>query len=208
MRIPVDHLVYATRDLHRGMREIEELAGVAPTLGGRHAGRGTRNALIALGSGAYLEIIAPDPDQTAPPGGRWLGVDAATTSRLTTWSVKGSHLLDLRRRAVAHGVPLGEVHSASRQRTDGVKLSWSVTEPDPLVAEGVIPFFIDWGVSPHPADSAAEGATLVDLRVEHFDVEKIRRMLGALDLDVAVTAAEKAGIVAVIEGPCGRVELR
>jgi hypothetical protein len=49
---------------------------------------------------------------------------------------------------------------------------------------------------------------LVDLRVEHSDVEKIRRMLRTLDLDVPVSAAERAAIVAVIEGPRGRVELR
>jgi hypothetical protein len=117
-------------------------------------------------------------------------------------------LIEFRSRAVEHGVPLGEVHSASRQRADGVQLSWSVTAPDPLIADGVIPFFIDWGASPHPADSAAHGATLVDLRVEHPDVEKIGRMLRALDLDVPVSAAESAAIVAVIEGPRGRVELR
>lgn len=42
MRIPVDHLVYATSNLERGMEEIERLTGVPPTLGGQHPGRGTR----------------------------------------------------------------------------------------------------------------------------------------------------------------------
>lgn len=206
--IPVDHLVYATPDLHRGMREIELLTGVAPAPGGQHAGRGTRNALIALGNGAYLEIIAPDPDQPSPVGGRWLGVDSVMSSRLTTWSVNGSRLIDLRSRAIENGVPLGEVHSASRLRTDGMRLSWSVTDPDPLLADGVIPFFIDWGDSPHPSNSAPRGGTLVDLSVEHPDAEKVRSMLRALDLDVSVTVADRPAIVAVIECPLGRVELR
>ena len=91
-------------------------------------------------------------------------------------------------------------------------LTWSVRlalfDLRSRVWRGVIPFFIDWGDSPHPADSAAQGATLVDLRVEHPDVDKIRRMLGALDLDVDVVAAEKPAIVTAIEGPRGRVELR
>jgi hypothetical protein len=207
MNIPVDHLVYATPDLDLGMAEIEAITGIAPTPGGQHSGRGTRNALIALGD-AYLEIVAPDPDQPPPERPRWLGVDSAENSRITTWAVRSSHLPALRRRALEHDVPLGEVRAASRRRGDGVTLSWSLTEPDPLVADGVIPFFIDWGDSPHPSQAAARGATLLDLRVEHPDPETIRRMLRALDLDVLVGTADVPAVVAVIGGRFGPVELR
>src|SRR3569832_2017544 len=85
MHIPIDHLVYATPDLALGMREIAELTGITPTPGGQHHGRGTRNALIDLGDGAYLELIAPDPAQPPPPAPRRLGVDDATRSRLPAW---------------------------------------------------------------------------------------------------------------------------
>jgi hypothetical protein len=37
----VDHLVYTTPDLDRGIVEIERLLGVRPTLGGRHPAWGT-----------------------------------------------------------------------------------------------------------------------------------------------------------------------
>jgi hypothetical protein len=208
MHIAVDHLVYATADLERGMWEIEQLTGIAPVLGGRHPGRGTRNALIALGADSYLEIVGPDDDQIPPSTGRWLGVDAVTSSRLTTWAVKTNDVSGVRRRAVANGVPLGEQRYAQRERSDGIWLSWQLTEPDPLVADGVIPFFIDWGASPHPSGSAPHGATLVDIHVEHPDAAHVRRMLDALDLGVAVLEAENAAVVAVIDGPRGRIELR
>src|SRR5688500_16482444 len=60
----VDHLFYATPDLERGIAEIKRLVGVRATPGGKHPGRGTRNAFIALGPNSFLEIVAPDPDQT------------------------------------------------------------------------------------------------------------------------------------------------
>lgn len=208
MQSQVDHLVYATPDLELGVEEIERLIGLTPTLGGQHPGRGTRNALLALGSDVYLEIVAPDPDQPPPARGRWLGVDAAAAGRLTTWAAKGSDLPSLRRRAVAQGVRLGAVRAGARQRADGVRLSWQLTDPDPLVAGGVIPFLIDWGDSPHPSRSAAQGASLVDFRVEHPDVERVRRMLRALEVDVVVAHADRAALVAVVEGRRGRVELR
>lgn len=208
MQRPLDHLVYATPDLAGGMADIERLTGVRPTPGGQHPGRGTRNALIALGPDAYLEIVAPDPDQPPPTGDRWLGVDAVTAGRLTTWAARGTRLTELRRHAVEHGVPLGELRAGARRRSDGVMLAWHLTDPDPLVAGGVVPFLIDWEQSPHPSRAGAQGASLVDLRVEHPDVEGVRRMLRVLDLDVPVTRAARAGLVAVIDGPRGRVELR
>ena len=62
--------------------------------------------------------------------------------------------------------------------------------------------------SPHPARSAAPGASLVGFRVEHPDVDGVQRMLRVLDLDVTVSRAVRAALIAVIESPRGRVELR
>ena len=119
----VDHLVYGTTELERGVAEIADLLDVLPIPGGRHPGKGTRNALIALGPRSYLEIIARDPDQPEPPQPRTFGIDALTSSRLVTWAAAGQHLGRLRDDALRAGVPLGAVRPASRERTDGVLLS-------------------------------------------------------------------------------------
>lgn len=204
----VDHLVYATADLNRGVDEIEKLLGVRATAGGQHLGWGTRNALVALGPTAYLEIIAPDPEQPQPEAPRPFRLDALKESRLVAWFVIGRDLERLRSEAARKGVTLGQVKSGSRRRPDGVQLSWQFTDPWAPVADGIVPFFIDWGDSPHPAHTAAKGATLVSLRGEHPDVPRVSGTLRHLDLDLPVKQGASPALIAVIDGPRGRVELR
>ena len=71
----IDHLVLATDDLERTVATISDGWGVTPTPGGAHVGHGTRNELVAIGDGAYLEIIGPDLAQADHTGARPFGVD-------------------------------------------------------------------------------------------------------------------------------------
>ena len=202
----IDHLVYATPDLDHGVEEIERLFGIHAAPGGQHPGRGTRNALLALGSTSYLEIIGPDPDQPRPKDPRPFGIDELNVSRLVTWSIKGQNLDEFRREALRNGVHLGEVKSGSRRRMDGTELSWQVT--DYGVTNGIVPFFIDWGVSPHPAGSAAQGASLFEFRAEHPHPSHVQQLLKGLAVDLKVARGSSPTLIATIDCPRGRVELR
>ena len=64
---------------------------------------------------------------------------------------KGENLESFAKEAAQAGVKLGEVIDGSRQRADGVVLSWRYTDPRTVVFDGLVPFFIDWGKTPHPA---------------------------------------------------------
>jgi len=204
----VDHLVYATPDLDRGVAEIERLTGVRASPGGSHPGLGTRNALLALGPNVYLEIIAPDPAQPKPAEPRRFGLDTLRAPRLVTWAAKGTDLARLQADAVRNGIPLGKVAPASRRRPDGVELKWHSTSSVAMPEDGIVPFFIDWGDSPHPSHSAPGGATLVALRAEHPDAANVQRMLEKLGLPLAVTRGAAPALIATIDGKRGRVELR
>jgi hypothetical protein len=205
----VDHLVYAAPDLDAAVAKLEASLGVRATPGGQHPGRGTRNALISLGPSAYLEIVAPDPGQPKPEGPLWLNVDHLEAPRLATWAAKaGGNLERLAAEASRMGVKLGPVLSGSRRRPDGVLLSWTYTDPKTLLGDGIVPFFIDWGQSPHPSRSAAAGVTLVGLRAQHPEPERVRQILHQLKIDLPVEPGPAAALIATLETARGRVELR
>ncbi len=204
----VDHLVFATPDLQLGIDTAERLFGVRATPGGQHPGEGTRNALIALGTSSYFEIIGPDPAQPAPKGGHRFGIDAITAPRLATWVAKGMSLVQFAADAKAHGIDLGAVIPGSRKRPDGVVLAWTYTDPRVVLADRLVPYFIDWGSSPHPSATAAKGVRLVGLRAEHPDAARVQAMLKQLGLDLIVSRGPTPAIIATFQSPKGRVELR
>jgi hypothetical protein len=204
----VDHLVYATPDLTLGIETIEKLLGIRATPGGQHPGAGTRNALVAIGPATYLEIIGPDPEQPHPVSSRRFGIDGLKAPRLAGWAAKAQDLERLVEDAARGGVKLGPVGSGSRKSPDGVLLSWRFTSPATVLGDGIVPFFIDWGKTPHPAQTAAPGATLVGLRGEHPDAERTQQMLRQLGFDLPVMSARAPALIATIECPKGRVELR
>jgi glyoxalase-like protein len=204
----VDHLVFGTPDLALGIERIESLLGIAATAGGQHPGRGTRNALVALGPSAYLEIIGPDPDQPAPAVPRTFGIDRLTSPRLVAWAAKETDLEKRAADAARKGVTLGSVGSGGRKTPEGVLLSWRYTSPTTVLGDGLVPFFIDWGQSPHPARTAAPGATLVGLRAEHPDPRSIDETFKKLGLELPVATGPAPALIATIDCPKGRVELR
>jgi hypothetical protein len=204
----VDHLVYATPDLQFGIETIEKMTGVRAVSGGQHTGRGTRNALISAGPGVYLEIIGRDPDQPTPPQPRPFGIDGLQEPRLVTWVAKGANLESFAKEAAHAGVKLGEVIDGSRQRADGAVLSWRFTDPRTVAFDGLVPFFIDWGKTPHPAGTATPGLSLIGLRAEHPDPEPVQEALHTLGLDLRVQRGPRPALIATLDTPRGRLELR
>ncbi len=204
----VDHLIVAAPDLDAAVDALERRLGVRAAPGGSHPGRGTRNALIGLGPNRYLEIVGPDPDQPAPEGARWLGVDAATAPRLVSWAAKGLDLDRISVAAKARGVDLGPVSSGSRVTPTGVVVRWRVTAVESRPGDGLLPFFIHWGDSIHPAEALSRDVSLVSLRGEHPDPAAVRALLDAAELPLEVSRGPAPALVAELRTPRGLVELR
>lgn len=204
----MDHLVFASPDLDDGVAHVERLLGVETAPGGQHHGLGTRNRLIGLGPDCYMEVVSIDPEQPEPDGPRWFGLDGLKSHRLVSWCAKAPELDDVVARGRAAGIDLGEPRSGGRVTPDGRKLSWTFSDPWAERAGGVIPFFIDWGDTTHPAAGLNHPCTFQRVRLEHPDARDVERWCTALGLDVEVTEGARPAVIALIDSPNGLVELR
>ena len=202
----IDHLVYGTPDLAATVSELGGRLGVELTPGGQHLGLGTRNFLASLGDGAYLEVIGPDPDQPDPEQPRPFGIDEFASPRLLTWAARVPDLSSVLDRAREAGYDAGPALSMTRRRQDGVLLEWQVAFAEHENEDGLVPFLIDWGTSPHPSADAVAGVELVSLTGTHPAPDRVLAKLSALGQELPVTSGSPA-LRAVLRSPAGEVVL-
>jgi catechol 2,3-dioxygenase-like lactoylglutathione lyase family enzyme len=172
-RSELDHIVIGCATLDDGIEWVERLLGARPVHGGQHVAMGTHNALLKLGARTYLEVIAIDPDGTAPSRPRWFALDEpemqqqlADGPRLITWAVRSESLAN----ACARVPDLGEILPMSRG-----DFHWKIAVPESgsLAWGGVLPTAIQWmpddeGAVHHPCDVLEDsGCELVRLRLTH-----------------------------------------
>lgn len=204
----LDHLVYATPDVDATVAGLEAMLGVRAAIGGRHVGRGTRNALIGLSEFSYLEIIGPDSTQTDVPRPLWFGIDTLTAPRLVTWAIQLGDVERVMGDSARAGVILGKLAHGSGETVDGETLRWRLTEPSAMVDGGLVPFLIDWGRSRHPAATAPRGVSLRSMRGEHPDPERVMRDMAAVGAKLSVSRGPRPALAAILAGKRGEVELR
>jgi len=203
----IDHLIYASSSLERGMDEIEELLGVRPVRGGRHPQYGTHNALLSLGFGTYLEVIARDPDLPLPELGAFIDVPAGSHSRIVTWVFRAADIQASAEALRKAGINPGPVASGSRQQPDGSIIRWELTNPYAMQLDGAVPFLINWGSTVHPSAVAPSGGRLVELAIEHPEAERVQKALSALRAPVKVIAGDQFRICARVETKSGVVTI-
>jgi catechol 2,3-dioxygenase-like lactoylglutathione lyase family enzyme len=205
MQTGLDHIILGIDDLDKGVAWVEQRTGVRAAFGGVHPGRGTRNALLSLGSDCYLEIIAPDPQQSSPT---WFSqILTIPEPKLIAWAVHTPDLTALAETVVAAGLRIDGPHDGARSRPDGKMLSWRLfhLRED---SGGLLPFFIEWGRdSIHPAADAPPGCRLERFTLQSPDAAELARVFKALAVEVAIQPGEKPRMLARLASPGGEVEL-
>ena len=203
----LDHLVYVTPDVDQTIKDLSKQLGVTAALGGRHPIWGTRNALLALGPKMYLEIMGPDPKLSKPGLRRPFDLDKLYKPRLATWVSRSEDLTKTIAAARNVGVDLGEMQSGSRTKPDGSVLSWTMTDLMKPRENGILPYFINWGTSKHPAEGAPTGCALREVKAEHPNPNHLNSILRAFELDLSITYGKSASLTARIETKQGIVEI-
>lgn len=204
----IDHLIYASSSLERGMDELEELIGIKPIRGGRHPHYGTHNAQLSLGTGTYLEIIARDPGLPRPKKGTFIDVPAGCNSHLVTWVYRVPDIYQSSEAVRSSGINLGPIESGMRQKPDGSVISWELTDPYAMPLDGAIPFLINWGKTVHPSEVAPLAGRLAELIIEHPDAGRVRQVLSALEAEVKVKVGEQFHISAKVETKSGTITIQ
>ncbi len=173
----LDHLVYAAE--HDGLDatadRLGKLLGIELAPGGVHPQFGTRNRVLAMSGGHYLEVVGvldhPAADKMpfgqavrarTVAGGGWLG-----------WVVAVENLSGVEDR-------LGrEAYEGHRTRPDGTTLRWQQIGVTGMQSDPQLPFFIRW-ISPPEEHPSRGGNGAVDLaRIEIAgDPQRVADWLG------------------------------
>lgn len=185
----IDHLVVTAPSLASGAAYIRDQLGVEMQPGGAHAAMGTHNLLLKLDDSTYLEVLAIDPEITAPGHPRWFDLDHVITPGLATWVARVD---DIHAAAAAMNIPAKLIKPMGRGA-----LNWLITIPDDGRLAG--PVLIQWQSGPHPATNLPDaGCALTQLSVPES--------LNGLTLDPRCSSASE--LVASIRCPPGLRTLR
>jgi len=201
----IDHLMLGASDLSLGKTWIENQFELPVMDGGRHPGQGTRNALLGLAEDCYLEVIAPDPAQVLA-GTLGAQLLRYKTPRLRTFAVRCSNFEDLVPRLAGFGFG-HRILEMSRETVGGGELSWRLLFVSDHPYSARMPFFIDWGQSPHPCRDLAVAGSLRQITVQLPDqLASFERLMRQLDLPVLVRQAPPA-LLATVAGKQGLIDL-
>lgn len=131
--------------------------------GGIHPRFGTRNMIMPLKNGMYMEVVEvldhPASDKApfgqavrerSEAGGGWLG-----------WVVSVEDMSEIERRIGRHAVP------GNRRRPDGINMEWRQIGVRGLQADPQLPFVISWDSDPaeHPSNAGPADVELIALEI-------------------------------------------
>ncbi len=208
----LDHISYActTSELADVVQRIGSDVGATFVDGGRHPSFGTRNFILPLANGCYIEVVSAldHPAADKAPFGQAVRRAAEDGGGWMSWVVSVSDIRPVEQRL---GRPARNGH---RIRPDGVELCWKQIGVLDVMTDAQLPFFVEWSCAntEHPS---AGGADVAIERLEMSgDPEAIATWLGTghtvpLDgIEVTWVEAEDPGLVAVwFRTPHGTVRI-
>ena len=205
----LDHIVYTVSDLDSAVIALEKKLGVKAIFGGHHPTQGTKNALINLDNGTYLELLAADEanKNIAPP--RWMGVDILTHDQITRWALKSNELTKDAIIVKQYLPEMGSITGGSRNTANGSLLKWELILPLPTPEIELVPFMVDWSqTETHPHEALPSmGCKLIELYGTHPNPDIVYNTFNKLGVQLRIEPNEKISLKAIIQSPKGVVEI-
>jgi Glyoxalase-like domain len=207
----LDHISYActTSELADVVQRIGSDLGATFVDGGRHPSFGTRNFILPLANGCYIEVVSAldHPAAEKAPFGRAVAQRASDGGGWMSWVVAVDDLAPVEER-------LGrEARDGHRIRPDGTDLCWRQIGVLEVMVDPQLPFFVQW--SGPATDHPSAGGTISIDRIEMSgDPDAISEWLGT-DHDVPLDGItvdwvedEEPGLVAIwFSTPHGAVRI-
>lgn len=210
--LKLDHITVIAPTLAEGVSHVRDCLDIDVPFGTRHLYMGTHNHRLRLGNAVYLEIVALDPDGTAPGRARWFGLDNqekiksdwSEGRRLRGW-VANTDAIDSV--IATHGTIFGDKVPLPM---DAPSFAFSIPKDGSLPLDGAVPSMIDHRRDPTSMAAIPDlGARLRSLTLEHPDpaaIETLYRDLAIVD-PPAIVEGPKLRYRAQIETPSGLKEL-
>lgn len=202
--VDVDHLILGVSNLSRGIDAFSALTGVVPRYGGKHPGRGTENALVSLGAGRYIELLAPV--STAPDSGRPPAAGSEPPKlTLSGWALHTRALDQLITVVRSDGFQVAGPIPGSRRTPEGTLLQWRTASVSGPGLESA-PFFIEWGSgTAHPSSTSPAGCRLVSFELVVADPSRLQQLFRAVGYKAVVRAGSSRAMHLTLDCPRGRV---
>jgi hypothetical protein len=200
--VRLDHLSYAAgpEGLGACAQRLGAALGAGFRDGGLHPRFGTRNFILPLANGVYLEVVAAldHPAADKAPFGQAVKARTEAGGGWLAWVVAVDDLAPVEARLGRSAV------DGHRRRPDGTDLTWRQIGVLDLLDDPALPFFIQWQVEPglHPAatsdGSRAPGITRVEIC---GDAAKVGEWLGEpvakADFQIDWVDEDEPGLAAV-----------
>jgi hypothetical protein len=128
-------------------------------------------------------------------------------AHIITWAAATQDLDAAVERAKNSGYDPGTAIEVARETPEGERLTWRLTMSGNFSADGLVPFLIDWGSSPHPSKTSEAVCSIEGFSATHPDPDLVRGMLNQLGVSLDVELGEEPRLRASIVGPDGSFEL-
>ena len=199
----LDHLSYAAgpEGLGATAQRLGAALGAPFRDGGMHPRFGTRNFVLPLAGGTYLEVVAAldHPAADKAPFGQAVKARCEDGGGWLAWVVAVDDIEQVEARLARSAV------AGHRRRPDGIDLAWRQIGVLDLLDDPALPFFVQWQVDPALHPSAVEGAGVLAPSIERVEIcgdrVKVADWLGqpldGIDFPVDWVQAEDPGLAAV-----------